>query len=41
MGEYDWLFYKFEKEDTNGNEMLPPYQTYFRDRKSTRLNSSH
>ena len=30
MGEFDCLFYKFQKRDTYGNEMLPPFQAYFR-----------
>jgi hypothetical protein len=30
MGEYDWLFYKFQKTDTFSNDMLPPFQAYFR-----------
>lgn len=28
-GEYDWLFYKFQKKETY-DEMLPPVQAYFR-----------
>lgn len=29
MGQYDWLFFKFPKEETH-SEMLPPVQAYFR-----------
>lgn len=29
MGQYDWLFYEFEKEETN-NKLLPQFQAYFR-----------
>ncbi|MCL2125414.1 MAG: hypothetical protein FWH33_05435 [Oscillospiraceae bacterium] len=29
-GEYDWLFYKFKKEETPSDGMLPQYQAYFR-----------
>ena len=30
MGQYDWLFFKFPKEETHANGMLPPVQAYFR-----------
>lgn len=30
MGEYDWLFYKFPKVNTNKGGMLPPVEAYFR-----------
>ena len=30
MGVYDWCFYKFEKEETHSDGMLPPVQAYFR-----------
>ena len=30
MGEYDQLFYKFEKAQTYANGMLPQFQAYFR-----------
>ena len=30
MGEYDWLFYKFEKNETHSGGLLPPVQAYFR-----------
>ena len=30
MGNYDWLFYEFEKEPTYWDGMLPQYQAYFR-----------
>ena len=29
MGNYDWLFYEFEKEETHWDK-LPRYQAYFR-----------
>ena len=29
MGNYDWLFYEFEKEETHWDK-LPQYQAYFR-----------
>lgn len=29
MGQFDWLFYKFPKEETQLGEMLPPVQAYF------------
>ncbi len=30
MGQYDWLFYRFPKEESNMGEMLPPVHAYFR-----------
>ena len=30
MGQYDWLFYKYPKEETHADGMLPPVQAYFR-----------
>ena len=30
MGNYDWLFYEFEKEETHSGGMLPEFQAYFR-----------
>ena len=30
MGQYDWLFYKFPREETHMGGMLPPVQAYFR-----------
>lgn len=30
MGNYDWLFYEFEKEETPANWLLPRFQAYFR-----------
>jgi len=30
MGNYDTLFYKYEKRDTYGNTLLPAVQAYFR-----------
>ncbi len=30
MGQYDWLFFRFPKEETHANGMLPPVQAYFR-----------
>lgn len=33
MGVYDFCFYKFEKEETHSDGMLPPYQAYFRGNK--------
>lgn len=33
MGVYDYCFYKFEKEETHSNGMLPQFQAYFRGEK--------
>ena len=30
MGQYDWLFYKYPKEETPANGLLAPVQAYFR-----------
>ena len=30
MGQYDWLFFQFPKEETHSGGMLPPVQAYFR-----------
>lgn len=30
MGEFDWLFYKFEKAETHSDGMLPQFEAYFR-----------
>lgn len=30
MGEFDWLFYKFEKIETHSEGMLPQFESYFR-----------
>ncbi len=33
MGNYDWLFYEFEKEETH-SDLLPQFQAYFRGSRS-------
>ena len=30
MGQFDWLFYKFEKVETHSVGMLPQFEAYFR-----------
>ena len=30
MGQFDWLFYKFDKVETHSDGMLPPLEAYFR-----------
>ena len=30
MGQYDWLFFRFPREETHSGGMLPPVQAYFR-----------